>query len=86
LQSLIDAAPADSTLLVPACVFRETVSIDRPLTLQGQPGSEIRGSDVWSSWHANGRLLAVAVGRGAATERGQRGRTVWRGDESMPAA
>jgi parallel beta-helix repeat protein len=54
LQSLIDAAPAGSTLVVPACVFRETVRIAKPLTLQGQPGSEIRGSDVWSSWNPNG--------------------------------
>jgi hypothetical protein len=54
LQSLIDAAPAGSTLVVPACVFRETVSIAKPLTLQGQAGSEIRGSDVWSSWNASG--------------------------------
>ena len=34
LQALIDAAPAGSTLTVPACVYREAVTIDKPLQVQ----------------------------------------------------
>jgi hypothetical protein len=50
LQSLVDAAPPGSTLTAPACVYRETITIAKPLTLIGSAGSEIRGSDVWSAW------------------------------------
>jgi parallel beta-helix repeat protein len=54
LQSLVDAAAAGSTLTVPACVYRETVTINKPLTVVGTPGSEIRGSDIWASWAPSG--------------------------------
>ncbi len=54
LQSLVDAAAAGSTLNVPACLFRETVTISKRLTIVGQPGSEIRGSDLWTSWQQSG--------------------------------
>jgi hypothetical protein len=56
LQSLIDAAVQGSTLGVPACIYRETVTIRKPLTLVGERGAEIRGSDVWSAWSQNGQL------------------------------
>ncbi len=58
LQSLIDAAPAGSTLVAPPCVFRETAVIRKPITLIGQAGSEIRGSDVWGTgdWIPSGTL------------------------------
>jgi nitrous oxidase accessory protein NosD len=52
IQSLVDAAPAQSTVTVPACLARETVTIDKPLTLLGSPGAAIRGSDAWTSWTA----------------------------------
>jgi Right handed beta helix region/Carbohydrate binding module (family 6) len=55
LQGLVDAAPAGATIDVPACVFRETVVITRPVTLNGAGVAEIRGSDVWTDWAANGR-------------------------------
>jgi len=32
------------------CIYREHVNIGKPLTLVGQPGSEIRGSDIWGGW------------------------------------
>jgi parallel beta-helix repeat protein len=54
LQSLVDAAPAGATVQVPGCIFRETLRIDKSLTLIGQPGTEIRGSDVWSAWSPRG--------------------------------
>lgn len=56
LQSLVDQAPAGSTVEVPPCIYRETVVVDKPLTLRGQPGAEIRGSEVWSDWTVHGRV------------------------------
>jgi hypothetical protein len=56
VQSLIDAAAPGATVSVPACVYRETVTIRKPLTVVGQPGAEIRGSDVWSAWVRSGEF------------------------------
>jgi parallel beta-helix repeat protein len=50
LQSLVDEAPPTSIVNVPACVYRETVTLNKPVALIAQPGAEIRGSDVWSDW------------------------------------
>ena len=50
LQAKIDAAPAGATVRAEACVYREQLEITKPLTLLGQPGSEIRGSEVWDDW------------------------------------
>jgi parallel beta-helix repeat protein len=52
IQSLVDSAKAGSTVTVPGCLAREEVTIDKPLTLQGTRGAEIRGSDVWTTWTA----------------------------------
>lgn len=54
LQPLLDAASPGSTVVLPACVARETLTIDKPLTVVGQVGAEIRGSDVWSAWRQQG--------------------------------
>jgi hypothetical protein len=54
LQSLIDAAAPGGVVSVPPCIYRETARIEKPLTLAGQPGAEIRGSDIWSSWARTG--------------------------------
>jgi len=56
LQMLIDAAPEGSTVAVPPCIFRETARIWKPLTVAGEPGAEIRGSDVWIGWERRGDL------------------------------
>lgn len=50
LQTLVDAAAAGSTLNVPACTYREAVTINKSLALIATPGAEIRGSDVWNDW------------------------------------
>jgi hypothetical protein len=50
LQSLIDAAQPGAVVDVPACVYRESVHVDKPLTLQGHGQATIKGSDVWSDW------------------------------------
>ena len=54
LQALVDVAEAGATVFVPRGIYRETVTIDKPLTLAGEPGAEIRGSDLWSGgWEAH---------------------------------
>ncbi len=51
LQSMVDAAsPGDTIEARSGCVYREEVSIDKPITLKGQQGAEIRGSDIWTVW------------------------------------
>jgi hypothetical protein len=50
VQPLIDAAAPGAVVTLPPCIARETLKIAKPLTLAGQPGSEIRGSDVWTNW------------------------------------
>lgn len=60
LQQRIDAASAGATLIVPACTYRESVVISRPLTLVGTPGAEIRGSDVWTTWTRAGSYWIAA--------------------------
>jgi len=53
LQRLLDAATPGAVVVVPPGVYREQVTIDRPLTLRGDH-AEIRGSDVWSDWQVAG--------------------------------
>lgn len=50
LQAKIDAAPSGGTVSAGPCVYRESVTVTKPLTLNGQGLSEIRGSDVWTNW------------------------------------
>lgn len=54
LQPMIDAAAPGATISLPACVARETLRLDKPVTLIGRSGTEIRGSDVWTAWQRNG--------------------------------
>lgn len=56
LQRRIDAAPPGATVSVPPCVFREALRIDKPVVLEGEPGSEVRGSDVFTAWQDAGGL------------------------------
>ena len=50
LQSQIDAAAAGSTVTPAVCIYRETVTISKPLTLRAAAGTEIRGSNIWTGW------------------------------------
>ncbi len=54
VQPLIDAAAPGGVVTLPACVARETLHVDKAVTLLGAPGAEIRGSDVWSEWQRDG--------------------------------
>ena len=56
LQAKIDAAPSGGTVTANPCIYRQEVVINKPITLQGQPGSEIRGSDVWTGWRQSGSV------------------------------
>jgi len=62
LQAHINAAAAGSTLRVRGdCIYREPrITVSKPLTLVGNPGAEIRGSDVWTSFSAgaNGNYVS----------------------------
>ena len=49
LQALIDAAPAGSVLTVPPCVYREAVTIDKPLQVQAA-GAVIDGARRMGTW------------------------------------
>lgn len=60
IQSLVDAAAAGTTVTVPACLARETVTIGKAITLRGTPGAEIRGSDRWTVWHRAGDVWRSA--------------------------
>lgn len=48
LQRMINAAAPGDVVNVPEGIYRETVVIDKPLTLRGEAGAEIRGSDIWA--------------------------------------
>ena len=52
---MVDNAHPGATISVPPGIYRESIVINKPLVLVGQPGAEIRGSDVWSSWRRQGR-------------------------------
>ena len=55
LQNMVDRAHAGAVVEARGgCVYRETVVIDKPLTLRGGTGAEIRGSDVWDGWMKSG--------------------------------
>lgn len=55
LQALLDAAEPGAVVVIPRGVYREDVTVKTPLTVRGD-GAEIRGSDVWPDWQANGRI------------------------------
>src|SRR5215207_5695540 len=50
LQAKIDAAPPGGTVTAEGCIYRERIEIDKPISIVGESGAEIRGSDVWSGW------------------------------------
>jgi hypothetical protein len=61
LQAKIDATPAGGTVTANACIYREQLQITKPLTLVGQTGSQIRGSDLWGALSelANGNFRSI---------------------------
>jgi parallel beta-helix repeat protein len=54
LQTLINNAPAGSTLTVPNCTYRESVTVNKALTIDGGGQASVRGSDVWSGFSSSG--------------------------------
>jgi nitrous oxidase accessory protein NosD len=59
LQGLIDATPSGGRLHVPACIYRQSVTIDRPMHLIAEPGTTIVGADLWTRW--DGRISVDRV-------------------------
>ncbi len=59
LQQLVDQAAANATIHIPACLYREEVTINKTVTLLADAGAEIRGSDLWTDddWTANGATI-----------------------------
>lgn len=50
LQTQINNAASGATLNVRTdCIYRETITVNKPLILNGQGGAEIRGSDIWGN-------------------------------------
>jgi hypothetical protein len=59
LADRIDAASAGSTVTLDACTYREKVVVNKNITLVGQEGTKIKGTDVWSEW--SGHISANTV-------------------------
>lgn len=54
LQSKIDATADGGTALLDACTYRsEGLVSGKNITIKGQAGTEIKGSDVFTSWNKN---------------------------------
>lgn len=47
--------------MLPGGTYRETVTIDKPLTLDGAGQTTIRGSDIWSDWTQSGQTWVSAL-------------------------
>jgi parallel beta-helix repeat protein len=57
INQLINRANPGDTVRVPGGrVYRETVVVDKPITLIAEEGAEIRGSDVWENWQPDGSV------------------------------
>ena len=64
LQTVIDGASAGTTIPVRTdCIYREQLSINKSITLDGQGEAEIRGSDIWGDevWRVSDRHWVSTV-------------------------
>ncbi len=59
IQAAVDAAPANTTVVVPEGTYEEHVEIDRPLTLAGGGDATIRGNDTGTVVTADADRVAV---------------------------
>lgn len=59
LADEVVAASAGSTVTPDACTYREKVTVDKSITLLGQEGTKIKGTDVWTDW--SGRVPTNTV-------------------------
>ena len=50
MQAQVDGMGAGSVVHIPKCICRQSVVVNKALTLVGQPGAEIWGSDIWDNW------------------------------------
>jgi len=49
LQKQIDASSSGGVVYAKACIYREEVTVSKPITLDGGGQAQIRGSDVWAA-------------------------------------
>ena len=61
VQAAIDAAPSNTTVLLPAGTYEETVTVRKPITLRGAPGATVRGN-------GSGSVVTVRADRAAVVE------------------
>ncbi|SIR73233.1 NosD domain-containing protein [Natronorubrum thiooxidans] len=61
IQDAIDAAPANTTVVVPEGTYEEHVEIGKPITLAGEGNATIRGD-------GTGTVVAVSADRAAVTD------------------
>ena len=79
LQSLVDAAPAGTTLNVPACTYHELVQVNKPLTLDGHNAATIEG-DTRTNWIAiesSDVTIRNFIMHGGNVQDGQGGIATW---------
>jgi hypothetical protein len=68
IQAAIDAASAGQSILVRAGTYREAVTVNKAVTIQGASGAVIKGSDVLTGWDVDGTgLYGVAHAPGSST-------------------
>jgi parallel beta-helix repeat protein len=72
LQDIVNATPAGATVTIASCVYRELITLSKPIALVARPGAEIRGSDLWTNWTSapsgtwtNGKVLASPIANNA---------------------
>ncbi|QFU82789.1 NosD domain-containing protein [Natronorubrum aibiense] len=61
IQDAVDAAPANTTVVVPEGAYEEHVEIDRPITLAGEGNATIQGD-------GTGTVISVSADRAAVTD------------------
>ena len=54
LQSRINNAPAGSTINIAGCTFREQVTVNKALTIDGGGTARVKGSEIFSGFSASG--------------------------------
>ena len=54
IAQAVRSAKSGDTIRVAAGTYRESIRIDKPLTLIGEPGAIIKGSDIWTGWTREG--------------------------------
>ncbi len=60
IAQAVRSARSGDVIWVAAGTYRESLRIDKPLTLLGEPGATIKGSDIWTGWIREGNYWTRA--------------------------